>query len=1017
MGVRAVGIAGPGEGSDLVGTPDPADPPGGGRGPAQLAEHRGVITTTLLSGIIAVVAAAAEWTGSGEALVSPAGILWSVVTLLGVVAMLLGIRLELRRRRQVGRQAAATEPAARRGPPLRPRPAELPTGTVTFLFTDIEGSTRLLQQLGDRYPAVRDQHAAIVRQAIQAGGGTEVSTEGDSFFVAFPSPLGAVRAAVTAQRDLAAHDWSPAPPVLVRMGLHTGEGVPGGDNYVGIDVNRAARIAAAGHGGQVLVSDATRGLVEHALPEGTSFRDLGEHRLKDIALPVQLHELVVEGLPSDFPPPRTLDARRNNLPVQLTSFIGREGEIAEVRALLDRTRLLTLTGPGGAGKSRLALQLAAELLLDFKDGACFADLSSVTDPALVPSVLAKALEVREVAGRAILEAVQEHLRDQELLLVVDNFEQVAEAAPLLEQLLVAAPKLKLLVTSRAVLSLRGEQAYVVPPLDLPDPRRLPDAAALGRFEAVRLFTERARAAAPEFRVTEQNARAVAEITARLDGLPLAIELAATRIKVLTPEQMLPRLQQRLSILTSGARTLPDRQRTLRNTIAWSYDLLDAAERRLFARLSVFAGGWTLTAAEAVCDPVGLGLDPLEGVTSLVDQSLVRRTEPADGDPRFAMLETIREFGWERLAAGGDREPIRRRHARYFLDLAVQAEPHLTGEDQGEWLDRCEQEHANLRAALRWAIEAGEADRAQQAAGALWRFWQQRGHLTEGRRWLEEVLALPSGQGRTPARAKALAGAGGITWWQEDLEAARGFYQEALAIERQLGDPARTAEALYNQAFMAGAEGRFDAAARLFQESLELFRQAGDEVGATRPLWMSAIGDLAAGRWDRPIAIAEQVVATWRRTGDRLQLADALAWLAVVYARAGRRASARAAIRQALGLFRAVDSPMGILTVILGLSYLARWEDRYQDAVRLAGAAASLRERVGGRAPLDFLAGFLGDPEAEARARLPEDAARQAFQEGRSMSVDAALALAAGQDATADGAAGFGIGAAGAPGST
>jgi predicted ATPase/class 3 adenylate cyclase len=862
------------------------------------------------------------------------------------------------------------------------RPADrLPTGTVTFLFTDIEGSTRLLQELGERYAAVRDEHAAIVRRAIGEGGGVEVSTEGDSFFAAFSRPAGAVRAAVAAQRGLAGHDWPAGFPVRVRMGMHTGEGVRGGDNYVGIDVNRAARIAAAGHGGQVIVSDATRALVESALPEGAWLRDLGEHRLKDIAVPVRLHDLVIEGLPSDFPPPRTLDARRDNLPRQLASFVGRREEITEVKRLLARARLLTLTGPGGTGKSRLAVQVAAELLPELEHGAVFVDLSAVTDPALVPAAVARALKIREAPGRPVLEAVKDHLRDQELLLVVDNFEQVAAAAPAVEELLTAAPTLKALVTSRVALALRGEQEYEVP--------------TLNRAEAVRLFGERAQAVRPGFRVTDENAGAVAEITARLDGLPLAIELAATRTKVLTPEQMLPRLAQRLAVLTSGARTLPERQRTLRDAIAWSHDLLSDAERRWFARLSVFAGGWTLASAEAVCDPAGLGLDGLTALASLVDQSLVRRTDATDGGARFLMLETIREFGQEQLAAGGDLDLVRGRHARHFLDLAEEAEPHLAADDQGRWLDRCDAEHANLRAALRWAVDAGEADRAQRAAGALWRFWQQRGHLAEGRRWLEEVLAVPSGQGRTPARAKALAGAGGIAWWQEDIPAARAWYEEALAIERELGDPARTAEALYNQAFVAGAAGDFDAAGRLFQESFELFRQAGDEVGMARAEWMVVIPDMAAGRWERPLARAEESVAAWRRSGDRLGLADAVVWQAVVYARVGRPADARATFAEALDAFRAVDSPMGSVSVVLSLTYLARWEQRYEDAVRLAGAAESLRERVGGRAPLDFLSGFLGDPEAEARAHLPEEVARRAYQEGRAMSEDAALALALG----------------------
>jgi predicted ATPase/class 3 adenylate cyclase len=877
------------------------------------------------------------------------------------------------------------------------RPAALPTGTVTFLFTDIEGSTRLLQELGDRYAEVRDRHAAIVRQAVEAGGGVEVSTEGDSFFVAFPRPVGAVRAAVAAQRGLADHDWSPATQVRVRMGLHTGDGVLGGDNYVGMDVNRAARIAAAGHGGQVLVSEATRGLVEHALPEGVSLRDLGEHRLKDITLPVHLHELVIEGFPADFPPPRTLDARPGNLPVQLTSFVGREREIAEVRVLLEHTRLLTLTGPGGTGKSRLALQVAGKLLPAFKDGAFFADLSSVTDPALVPSVVARALAVPEAAGRSILEVVRERLRDKELLLVVDNVEQVMEAAPLLEELLTAAPRLKVLVTSRVVLGLRGEQAYAVPPLDLPDPRRLPDLQTLGELEAVRLFTERARTVRPAFQLTDENARAVAEITARLDGLPLAIELAATRTKVLSPSQLLPRLQQRLALLTSGGRTLPDRQRTLRNTIAWSYDLLDPAGRRLFAQLSVFSGGWTLDSAEAVCLPRELGLELLDGLTSLVDQSLVRRTDPAEGGPRFLMLETIREFGLEQLEATGDLEPVRRRHAEHFLGLAEEAEPHLTGHDQGQWLDRCDQEHANLRAALRWAVETGDAGRAQAAAGALWRFWQQRGHLTEGRRWLEEVLAMPSGQAPTQARAKALAGAGGIAWWS-DQKASRALYDEALAIARGLGDPAPLAEALYNQAFVVAAEEDAEAAARLLDESLELFRQLGDEAGVARVQVMLVVRDAMAGAWDRVMAGIEESVAIWRRRGDRLNLAFGLVWLAFAYGRAGRRDDARGTVLEALELFREADNPTGIALTFLDLAFLLTWEGRHEDAIRMAAVSKSLRDRAGG-GPMPGFGGMLeGDPVAEAGAHLTEDATRRAWEEGLTMNLPEAVTLAQGDTA-------------------
>src|SRR5919198_1557280 len=837
--------------------------------------------------------------------------------------------------------------------------SELPTGTVTFLFTDIEGSTRLLQALGDRYPAVHDQQAAIIRRAIADGGGIEVSTHGDAFFVAFRTPAGAVRAAVAAQQGLASHDWSPGPPVRVRMGVHTGEGTLGGDDYVGIDVHRAARIADAANGGQVILSDATRGLVQHALPAGTSLRDLGVHQLRGIEDPERLHDLVIEGLAADFPPPRTPDARPNNLPPQLTSFVGREEQIVEVERLLDHTRLLTLTGPGGSGKSRLALRVAAELLTRYQDGSCFVDLSPVTDPALVPAAVANALGIPEAANRPILEEVKDHLRHRELLQVVDNFEQVAEAGPVIEELLTAAPKLRTMVTSRVVLSLRGEQEYAVPPLDVPDPERLPpDLSTLSAVEAVRLFSERARAASPRFTLTEQNAPAVAEITARLDGLPLAIELAATRTKVLTPEEMLARLKRRLSILTSGSPSLPKRQRTLRATIAWSYDLLDPVERRLFARLSVFTGGWTFESAEAVCDPEGLGLDALDGLTSLVDKSLIRRTEPAGRPSRFSMLETIREFGQEQLAANGDLELVLRRHAEHFLGLAV------------------------------------EAGGPRAAAGALWRFWQQRGPLAGGRRWLEEILAMPSGQAPTAARAKALAAAGGIAWWS-DRGASHAFYDEALAIERELGDPARLAEALYNDAFAVAAEHDLTSAARLLDESLDLFRRVGDQPGVAKVLVMQVIPDAMAGAWDRVATRIEEVVAIWRRLGDRLNLAFDLVWLAFAYGRAGRREDARSTALEALELFREVDDATGIALAFLDLAFLLTWEGRHEDAIRLAGASESHRERAGG-GPTPGFGGMLeGDPVAEASAHLTEEVARQAWQEGLTMSVQEAAALAEG----------------------
>jgi len=871
--------------------------------------------------------------------------------------------------------------------------AELPTGTVTFLFTDIEGSTQLLRNLGDGYASVWKQHQSIIREALAAAGGAEVGTEGDSFFAAFSSAPGAVRAAVAAQRDLATHAWPAGSTVRVRMGLHTGDGVLSGSDYVGMDVHRAARIASAAHGGQLIVSESTRALIENSLPAGAHLRDLGKHRLKDILQPEHLYDLVIDGLPAEFPPPRTLEARPNNLPLQLTSFVGREDQIAEIQELLRQVRLLTLTGPGGTGKTRLALQVAAETVRDYTDGAFFVDLSPVKDPGLVPAAIARALGVVEVAGVPILDTLKAHLQHKELLLVVDNFEQLVTAGGVVEELVSTAPKLKVLITSRVVLSLRGEQEYVVPPLEPPDPKSTADLETLRRSKAVQLFTERALAVQPRFRITSENAKAVAEITARLDGLPLAIELAATRVKVLTPQQMLPRLQSSLSLLTSGGRTLPDRQRTLRGAIAWSYDLLEEPEQSLFRRLSVFSGGWTLEAAEAVAEPERLELEALEGLSALVDKSLVRPIAPSDGLPRFAMLETIRQFGQEALLTEGELERTRRHHGQYFLNLALQVEVQLTGEAQSAWLEQCERELDNLRAALRWAIDAGEADLGQEAAGALWRFWQQHGHLAEGRGWLNELLAMPSGQGRTAARAKALTGAGGIAWWQIDHAGAEAFYGEALAIERELGEPARIAEALYNQAFVAGASGAMDHLAQLLEESLDLFRTAHVEHGVARALAMLVIRDTQAGDWQSAIARLEEVVAIWRRLGDRLQLAFDLIWLAFACGRAGRPREARLAALEALTLFREAGNATGIGLAFRDLAFLAVWEGRPQEALRFMGAAESLRERIGGGPPPGFGGMLEGDPAAEARAQLSEDEAERCWQEGRRMELEEALTLA------------------------
>src|SRR5258708_3470430 len=465
----------------------------------------------------------------------------------------------------------------------------LPTGTVTLLFTDIAGSTRLLHQLGDRYASMLLECRQVLRAVFEQWNGNVVDTQGDAFFVVFARATDAVSAAVAAQHALASHDFPDDATVQVRMGLHTGEPQRTAEGYVGLDVHRASRIMNAGHGGQVLLSQATCSLVEQDLPEGASLGDLGEHRLKDLGRPMRLFQLVISDLPADFPSLHTLESFPNNLPVQPTPFLGREHEVAALQDLLSPSdvRLVTLTGPGGTGKTRLGLQVAADLSDRFKNGVFFVNLAPISDPALVVPTIAEALVIREESGQALLERLVEHLRQRQLLLLLDNFEQVVSAAEQVAALLIACPHLKVLVTSREVLHVRAEHEFPVLPLAVPDPDHLPDLAALSHQAAVALFLQQAQAVKPDFQLTETNARAIAELCARLDGLPLAIELAAARMKLFSPPALLARLGQRLSVLTSASRDAPTRQQTLRNTIAWSYNLLDAREQRLFQRLSVF----------------------------------------------------------------------------------------------------------------------------------------------------------------------------------------------------------------------------------------------------------------------------------------------------------------------------------------------------------------------------------------------------------------------------------------------
>jgi predicted ATPase/DNA-binding SARP family transcriptional activator len=721
---------------------------------------------------------------------------------------------------------------------------------------------------------------------------------------------------------------------------------------------------------------------ELGLDPGPQLRDLETQILQDGPGTARVQQPpIVLAAPADAD-------TRSNLPAQLTSFVGRKSEVAEVTALLATTRLLTVTGPGGAGKTRLALEVAAGLSGEFADGTFFVDLAPVRDPALVVPTIAAALGIREEGWeRPVRQALEDDLRRRRLLLLLDNFEQVLEAAPVVTQLLAAASELTVLVTSRAPLRVRGEQVVPLGPLEIarPGPGSLDD---LARVEGVALFAQRAAATTSRFTLTEKNAPAVAELVSRLDGLPLAIELAASRSAVLRPQAMLNRLDRHEPLLEAGARDLPARQQTLRATIGWSYDLLAAGERRLFRRVSVLVGGFTPQAAATVCAGEEAGLDVLTGLAVLADTSLIFPVPADDGEARFGMLQTIREFALDRLDVEDDRAGAERRHAQWFLHVAEDAEPGLRGPELVQSIVTLQTEHENLRAALRWSIEHDDADIGLRIVGALWRFWHLDGHLSEGRRWASAVLDLPSAAGRTVAHAKALSAAGGLAYWQGDVPAVRAAYEEAAAICEELGDEASRAQATYDLAFAYGLVPTKAHSRRLFEASRRMFERVGNAVGVADTLWALAmmtgfVGDYTAAR-----DLADESVRRHRELADAFGLVDALSELGRATRELGEFDTARSCFLEALqGL-----APIGYRTAVaLTLDNLAALESRlghHIRALRLAGAAEALTESAGARVPREFAA--LPDLRQAARAAHAEERIAQAWAQGRAMSLAEAV---------------------------
>jgi predicted ATPase/class 3 adenylate cyclase/Tfp pilus assembly protein PilF len=819
----------------------------------------------------------------------------------------------------------------------------LPTGTVTFLFTDIEGSTKLWERERAVMQRAVAEHDAIIRDAVEAHNGYLVKTTGDGAHAAFAVATDALAASIAAQRRLNHHDWGSA-VIRSRMGLHTGVAEQRDGDYYGPALNRAARLMSAGHGGQILLSMATMELVRDHLSADTALRDLGERRLKDLIRPERVYQVVVPDLPSEFPALKTLDVRRNNLPAQTTSLIGREREIRAVRSMLAeaQVRLLTLTGVGGTGKTRLALQVAADVVDEFEHGVYFVPVAALRDPSQVMPAIAHALGIEDAQGKPSKENVHDYLREKQVLLVLDNLEQLIDAGPLVAELLATARRCKVLATSREMLHLSGEHVYPVPTLSVPDPKRMPALSALTQYEAVLLFIDRARMLKPDFAVTNATAPAIAEICYQLDGLPLAIELAAGRTQLLQPHQMLKQLSNRLRFVRSSGRDRPARQQTLRGTIDWSHDLLTAGEQTLFRRLSVFHGGCTLDAAQSVCN-ANDDLSVLETMESLVAKSLVKPVD-VNGEARIAMLETVRDYAAERLIATEEHLSVTQRHEAYFLNFAEEAKPQLFGANQRLWLRRLENEHENLRSALEFTFAAANSEHSLRFCGALGRFWASRDHVAQGREWCSRALAISGNNDRSPARAASLLTAGRLAYQQGDYPTAEALDRESLAIYRELDDQSGVASSLNGLGNDAFAQEHYASAQAAFEESLAIYRQLGDEVQVAGAL--NNLGRLAINRGDLDAAdgLLERSLATARRLGDLNGVAGSCGNLGVIALQRGDVPSARRRFEECLKIALELNNQIGIARSLVSLGHVAvSLRDYAQARMRTLESLAIHRE--------------------------------------------------------------------------
>jgi len=866
----------------------------------------------------------------------------------------------------------------------------LPEGVVTFMFTDIQGSTQLLRRLGDAYAEVLSIHRHLLRRSFTSHRGREVDTQGDSFLVAFSSPREAVAAAADAQRALATYPWPHGEPVLVRMALHTGEPLLVEGHYIGIDVHRAARICSAAHGGQVVMSHRTRELVEGRTGAGLRFKDLGRHRLKDLERPESIQQLLIEGLPDTFPP---LKSQRppTNVPRHVGNLVGRHRELRELRELLlsAGVRLVTVIGPGGAGKTRVSAAAALEVVEEFLDGVFFVDLSTVGDAALVATEIARALQVPLDGEEPAEAALAQHIGDRRMLLVLDNFEQVLEGALVAARLLESCRHLKVLATSRLSLSIRAEQEYRLQPLELASDTSFHEAE---RSEAVQLFVERASQARRGFELTEDNARAVVEICALVDGLPLAIELAAARTKLFPPQTLLPRLDNRLGLLSGGAQDSPIRHRALRTTIDWSYDLLSPDERAFFRDLAVFSGSADYDAIEAV---LAAGSHSLDLLTALVNHSLIRQHEDDNGDVRFRMLQTIRDYAVELLHRSPDHLlDLRERHAQHYLDVVESAK--REGGAASLELPGMAQDQDNLRAALAfWLDERLGEDRdagtkALRLASILGNYWYHHGQAIEGAGWLDRALSTAVDPPEE-VRALALRMLGVLKEQRREFDRAIELFEQALSLYRDAEDRSGEAACL-NSLGIAMRSGQREGAMELYQAAVAIRRELGDQAGLTTTLNNLGILYLDLGEVAKARSLfAENLVAD-RASNDDWGAACTLLNLSVAHLLDGDIETSREMVREALTSFIEIgdsDAQAEALETCLGIAVA---QERWVVGVRIAGAADALREALGVPcAPADriHLDGWLD----ACLLALDVKSFDAAWREGTTMTADQAMAYA------------------------